>query len=1146
MNLRPYLYFFILVFLVPLGTNAQLEASIWYFGDKAGLDFRSGTPVALDDGELSTYEGCATISDPLGNLLFYTDGVEVWNRNHQLMPNGTGLYGFSSSTQSAIIIPNPADPNIYYIFTCQISAGINYSVVDLSLDGGLGDVTIKNVRLLTNSTEKLTAVEHANGTDIWVIGHGWRNARYLAYRVTAAGVNVSPVTSDVGIDLSIGRSADDAIGYLKASPDGTKLAVCHRNLGAELLDFDSATGIVSNPILLSSQDNYGVEFSPSGEVLYMTVVFGGILQYDLNSADIPASALDISGSIWGSGGLQLAIDGKIYSTIYDRTSLSVINNPDVVGPGCNYEFGTIDLGNNVSYLGLPPFIQSYFYVSGIQANNLCLGDSTEFSIQSNEPIVSILWDFGDGNTSTVENPTHIYAAAGTYMVRADVTVASGTQTETREIVISEVPVANAISNIEQCHSESTYSMDLGTLDTQVLGTQSATTFSVAYFATQADADNNTNPLVSPMDFNYGTTTVYARLYNTNNPGCYDTTNFEIVVKRAPLSSTVADWVVCDDDGDGEHSFDFTVKDMEVLGGQSGTLFTVSYHLTQTDADNATNPIAANHVSNLPLEQIFYRMANRAYPECFLTGTFNVGVIDQVVANTPNDLEICDDNNDGSATFDLSMVESDVLGTQSPTSVTISYHESQDEADNGLNPLPLNHTSNSYQKSIYVRVANTLDSSCYATTFFQLNIFDTPELSNLDDWMVCDDDNDGEYVFDFIGKGNEILGSAVDVVISFHISEHDAELSQNEILGSYRNISNPQTIYYRLENTNNPNCFSVGNFDLQVFDTPTAYQPTDIVVCDDAETGSYVFDLSQKDSEVLNGQDLSIYEVSYYTNELNALNAEDSVTKNTYTNIAASETLYVRVQHSQLSSCYDVTSFNLIVNPLPQPDLEETYVICPDSPELVIDAGLFESYSWRDPQGTVTDDARTLDIVELGNYELTVWQTQFGITCSNTIGFEVVSSGAPDSFTVTNNGFSDEITLTIDAMGIGDFEYSLDGSNFQTANQFQVFPGEYSVFVRDPYGCRTLSKDIIALGYQRFFSPNGDGTNDTWNIIGGQLFPDSKLFIYDRYGKLLGQIAPHGQGWDGTFSGKPLPSADYWFRYDYDNGKTHTGHFSLIR
>jgi len=176
-----------------LFASAQNEGNIWYFGENAGLDFNSGVPVALTNGQLNTFEGCATISDNNGDLLFYTDGMTVYNRNHVIMPNGAGLLGSSSSTQSAIIVKKPASSTIYYIFTVDGITGSNggfyYSEVDMTLDGGFGNVTTpNNTQLFANACEKVTAILHQNGSDFWIVSPPDNSGTYHSYLLTSLGI----------------------------------------------------------------------------------------------------------------------------------------------------------------------------------------------------------------------------------------------------------------------------------------------------------------------------------------------------------------------------------------------------------------------------------------------------------------------------------------------------------------------------------------------------------------------------------------------------------------------------------------------------------------------------------------------------------------------------------------------------------------------------------------------------------------------------------------------------------------------------------------------------------------------------------------------------------------------------------------------
>ncbi len=1166
---------FSVLFLIALLANplyAQNEAAIWYFGRNAGLDFNSGAPVALLDGALRTNEGCATISDFNGNLLFYTDGVTIWNRNHLPMLNGTGLNGHPSSTQSGIIVPNPGNPDLYYVFTVDELAGPNglqYNIVDLTLDGGLGAVTLKNQVLESPVAEKLTAVTHANDTDIWVLAHRMGGNEFVAYLVTPTGLSTTPIVSAIGSDIMTPQQSG---GYLKFAPNGSLLASASPGANTvEIFQFDNATGTVDvlfdiTPFYTALRPGslairpYGVEFSSDSSKLYITSgAFASatdqnydLYQFDLstlNTVSIMASATLLRTQVSDMQALQLAIDGRIYVTQYEQSYLSVINNPNVQGMGADYVQNGVNLGGRLSLLGLPPFIQSFFVV-GLQARNFCFGDATEFLVNTSEPVTTIAWDFGDGNTSNLETPTHVYATPGTYTVSVTATTATETRTESKDITIYATPTASATTDFEVCTTETNHTFDLATKDVEVQGGLLASEYSVSYHPTLADAENSTNVLPSLYAPSDPIETITARIRNVNNPACFDTVSFDLIVKTAPLVDIVSDWTVCDTDTDGLFVFDLSEKNNEILNGQDAATFSITYHASQADANTNTNAIGPNYTNTASPETLFFRIENTTYPECFETGNFALEVITGVVANTPDPLEICDDDNDGFFSFDLSQRNLEILGGQSPTSFTVSYHRTQGDADTGNNDLNTNDYTNTaaYNETIYVRVANNGNPDCYNTTALDLRIHDSPLLENVTRFQVCDDDNDGLQTVDLTLKDLEVLGnqSAAGFEITYHLTQADADTGGNAISNPFSNTANPQTLYFRKTNTSAATCFVTGSFELEVYDTPTAESPTDLVACDSGETGVQIFDLSIKDVEVLNGQDPTIFEVGYFANLGDAVLNENPLPKTSYVNSLPEETIYTAVRNRGFEACYELSELQLIVNPLPDPNLEPTYVICPDRPELVIDGGDFESWSWRDAGGTELSTERNLDIAELGDYTLTISQSSNGLRCEKTVAFEVVSSGAPESVTADLSGFSDAITLQVLATGTGNFEYSVDGEVFQDSDRFEVFPGEYTVYVRDKFRCRTLTTEVIALGYQKFFTPNGDNTNERWNIIGGENFPNAQLYIFDRYGKLISQIAPTSSGWDGTLEGRPVPSTDYWFRYVYEDGKVFAGHFALKR
>src|SRR5690606_10479861 len=441
--------------LTIVSLHAQLETAHWYFGHNAGLDFTSGSPVAVTDGMLDTKEGCASISDECGNLLFYTDGVTVYDRNHNVMPNGTGLYGHDSSTQSAIIVPKSGSAYLYYIFTVDETGavphkGLRYSLVDMSLNSGNGDIVSgeKNILLWidgqTRVAEKLAAIPNADYTGYWVVTH-YKDTFY-AFEVDENGVNSDYVESEVGISVYWPPFSTDAgIGYLKSSPDGTKLAVGHITIqsgiftscdgGLAIYDFDRESGVVNNEkVIYNSIETginrayYGVEFSPNGNILY--AAFANIqnsldaytVQYDLNSEQITESekVINIRSEVGLGGALQLALDKKIYQASFGSSHLSVIAQPNIIlnpdtGSDPSYIQDYIDLNGRTSAHGLPPFIhfRTRILLSAQQEEiyeltnqrEFCLGESFLFEFTGcMDKVSAVHWDFGDGNTSTDFNP----------------------------------------------------------------------------------------------------------------------------------------------------------------------------------------------------------------------------------------------------------------------------------------------------------------------------------------------------------------------------------------------------------------------------------------------------------------------------------------------------------------------------------------------------------------------------------------------------------------------------------------------------------------------------------------------------------------------------------------------------------------------
>lgn len=572
-----HIIFFILIHITG-NCFAQNEAANWYFGQNAGLNFNFGYPIPETNGQLVTTEGCSTISDRLGNLLFYSDGITVWNKNHQVMQNGTGLLGDESSTQSALIIPKPDDNNIYYIFTVDDRAGdggLQYSEVNMALGAGLGAVTAnKNILLENPTTEKITAIESSDGESIWVISHKWNSNEFIAYLVSDAGVNRTPVISAIGATHTGNRN--NTIGYLKASPNREKIA-CVKSYfdnSTQIFDFDATTGILTNPITIANYSTetlgpYGCEFSPDSNLLYVTEIniesdISKVHQYDLtqpNQTSVINSDVIVAEEIGETfGALQQAIDGKIYLAIQNGEYLAVISDPNEIGVACNYELEGVHLAGRISRLGLPPFIQSYFFATNI-FRNTCFGDATEFEINTSTVIDNISWNFGDpasgaNNMSTDLTPSHVFSRIGEYIVTITIDTEGDIQTVYRTVIISNRPDILTLDPLQACEIDNGFAeFDLiSAIPTDIINDP---TIAISFYEELNDAENFDNQITNVNIYSNVTNpqTVYVRLQNSIRGDCYSISELTLVVTENPIVEETESVFFCENSDDASVTID---------------------------------------------------------------------------------------------------------------------------------------------------------------------------------------------------------------------------------------------------------------------------------------------------------------------------------------------------------------------------------------------------------------------------------------------------------------------------------------------------------------------------------------------------------------------------------------------------------------
>jgi gliding motility-associated-like protein len=924
---------FILFLIYSSVAFSQKESANWYFGANAGLTFNSGSPVPLLDSAMNAPEGTATISDKNGNLLFYTNGVQVYTRNHTQMPNGNGLLGTGTPSQATLIVPKPGDTNIYYIFTVSGQEsrgreGLNYYEVNMALNGGLGDVTLMNGKALNASpvtpplttpvSEKLTAVSHFDGKQIWVLCHSAsNNNNFLAFRVSETGVSQTPVVSSVGYTISYNVDNNNfgldhnGVGYLKLSPDGKKLAsatiLSYANSapsllksGLELFDFNSATGVVSNPKVLNQLNNYSTEFSPNSKVLYSTSSVGSnadrVYQYDLATNDETAikNSQLLIGSQTGTSALQLAIDGKIYVANNGFPGgLHVINSPNTLGAMSDFRARAASIGGKTSFLGLPQFIASLFQEK-IAYEGVCFNSPTTLSIVPYTNVQSATWNFADpdsgtANTSTDINPVHTFTKAGTYNVSVTFVTATGTNIQiTSEVIINALPVANKPQDLTICTLQTAINFDLSTQTSTILGAQPSTDFTVTYHATQTDANNATNAISTPGAYLSSGQIIYARVTN-NQSGCFSTVTFNLIVSSFPSVTQIGPISVCDTDvADGLTSIDLKEQESALLNGQTG--ITVTYYTSEADSKAGTNavPDATAFKNTVNPQVVYVALSNAA--GCDSYSSFQINVLDIPLTPAIPNLSICDTGNmNNTAVFNLTEQEAVLLAGQ--TGVTVAYYTTEADAKAGLNGIstPAAYTNTSNSQTIYVALTNA--NGCNSYTNFTLNVLTVPVVPAIPAITACN--VNGSATFDLTDKEAALINGQAGVTVTYYTDATTTNAITTP--ASFTSTTSPQTIYVVL---NNGNCSAVGSFNLETLETPQLADNLSIEGCSP-------FDLTSVIAEIGTG-----FTIDYYTSEADALADSNAISSPaTYILTGNQGTVYIRAENA--SGCYNVAPLALV-------------------------------------------------------------------------------------------------------------------------------------------------------------------------------------------------------------------------------------------
>jgi len=443
--------------------NEHHRSDNWLFGDKAGLKFNNGIAesINLGENEMWTPEGCASISDTLGNLLFYTDGRRVWNRNHSILLNGDSIsdviHQFGQSIfQSSLIIPNPAEESQYYLINLEVftfDGILSYSIIDMDGDSGYGEVIFKKQNLFTKTNEKLAAIKHCNNKDYWFVVQDRDTKYYHVYLINECGVFLDSIypTSNSNISLMGGP--------LKFSNSGNKLfnqwtisskLQFFSNEYLEISDFNNCTGVLNQSNYIRTFHSaselwytYGFEITEDEKYLFSTKsreIPGTIandsltgetvrdwvyevIRYDvssndsnqiLNSKTIISSDTSFYSKIGYLSMPQIANNGKIYCANIDASSINLLDN---INQNPVFYFDTITLNTGSNLLGLPNFVTDFKSPEYFFIDNICMGDSTKIRIANLTNADSILIEIpAIGLTTNATFFKHKFLLSGEYEI----------------------------------------------------------------------------------------------------------------------------------------------------------------------------------------------------------------------------------------------------------------------------------------------------------------------------------------------------------------------------------------------------------------------------------------------------------------------------------------------------------------------------------------------------------------------------------------------------------------------------------------------------------------------------------------------------------------------------------------------------------
>lgn len=720
-------------------------------------------------------------------------------------------------------------------------------------------------------------------------------------------------------------------------------------------------------------------------------------------------------------------------------------------------------------------------------------------------------------------------------------------------------------DMSQCDNDGTfderYVFDLTVYNEMFIGEQ--TDVDLSFHLNLNDVTIGENALDNPENFTNSANpqTIYLRMTNTVT-GCYSTEVFMIHVTDDIAQTDDID--LCDIDSDGFETFNLAHNDENISVNNEP----VVYYASQQDAQNETNPIGPLYQNQVAYQsQQIWARTHDIVSNCPVFRKFFINLITlpeyATADNAPNDINKC---NDGQP-FNLTINQSTITGDEDDFEFV--YYESDINIPNDnyiQNPEEYIATANT--QTIYVHVTNT-QIGCEAIYPFTINTIDLVP-GQPEDIFLCDDAQNGLQNFDLTANDGIISNGQQGVTVSYHVNEGDANNNTNAIGPEYQNAQpyTPQVIWVRIDMAD---CYDVSSFTIDVIPLPVINNPDNILLdmskcdSDSVDDDSTSFDLTVHESVFLGNQ--SDIEFLYYSSLQDVADGNKITTPDNYNNITNPQTIYVQ-PHNTVTGCYgNAVPFTIeVVNTImagTPPDLW----LCDTNDNgiqffnLTVndEAGAnfdpHQSVSYHSSLEDAENDINPLPILFNNQHPYqpqTVW-----VRVENTEGCAgyAITSFALNIYPVNDFDFTIETSdfsvsnnsINISIQNPENYLFSINGTTFTDITYYDNLPpGIYTVYISSADGCNTIEQEVALLNYPKFFSPNGDGINEYWNINYIHFFPDALVYIFDRYGKLIKSYRGSEYGWDGTFNGENLLATDYWFVARFLDGREIKGHFALIR